>query len=51
LFGVVDLGVRYVDNDTFGSNESSTQLASNGMADLPPSAVPGIGKNSGLKVT
>jgi predicted porin len=32
LFGVVDLGVRYVDNDTFGSNESSTQLASNGMA-------------------
>lgn len=32
LFGVVDLGVRYVDNDTFGSNESSTQLAPNGMA-------------------
>lgn len=32
LFGVVDLGVRYVDNDSFGSNESSTQLAPNGMA-------------------
>jgi predicted porin len=32
MFGVVDLGIRYVDNDTVGSNESSTQLAPNGMA-------------------